>query len=267
MDNKRAVKLERPHNRFAGLAAVVTGGANGMGRAQALKLASEGAKVAILDIDEVAGRKTAAEIAKSGGQSLFFKVDLTKRDQIEHCIEEVIRAWGRISLLFSNAGRVIVKAYHKTTDEDYDTMMSLNVRATFLLTRKVLPHMVEQGGGSIVIMSSFNASRAVPLESIYSVSKAAVESLAKNIAVEYRTRNIRCNAVAPAFVRTTHGLREIDDFKALGIEWNDQALADTQIRVCEPDEVADVALFAASEEASFMNGSVLSVDNGWTAKG
>lgn len=238
-----------------------------MGRAQALKLAIEGAKVAIFDIDDLAGCRVAADIQRDGGTAAFYRVDLTRRDDIERDVDAVISNWGPVSLLFSNGGIVIVKPYTEMTDEEYDRLMAINVRSAFLLTRKIIPHMIANGGGSIVIMSSFNASRAVPLESIYSVSKSAVEALAKNLAVEYRSRNIRCNAVSPAFVRTRHGLNEIEDFKAQGITWSDQALADTQLRICEPEEVADVALFAASSEASFMNGAVFPVDNGWTAKG
>jgi NAD(P)-dependent dehydrogenase (short-subunit alcohol dehydrogenase family) len=125
--------------------------------------------------------------------------------------------------------------------------------------------MIAAGGGSIVCTSSISAVAATPNEVVYNASKGACHMFARAIAVEYRDRNIRCNAVCPGFVRTPHGLREVADLNRLGVDMSDAALAVQQGRICEPEEVARAALFLASDEASFVNGAHLFVDNCFTA--
>lgn len=254
-----------PH-RFQGKVAIVTGGASGMGRAQAIRLAAEGASVAILDINAQAGAVTSKEIGEKGGDAVFLHADLTNPDAIDAALETVAARFGPADLLFNNAGAILVKAYTETTEDEFDWLVNANVRSAFMVTRRVIPQMLANGGGSIVIMSSVSAARGFPLEAIYGMTKSAVQALTINIAIEYREQGIRCNAICPAFVRTAHGLREIDDFKTLGIEWDDDALAATQLRICEPEDVASVALYLASDEAGFLNGVAIPVDNGWMAK-
>jgi len=133
------------------------------------------------------------------------------------------------------------------------------------MTKAVLPGMIAAGGGSIVCTASISAIAATPMEVVYNTSKGACHMFARSIAVEYRDRNIRCNAVCPGFVRTTHGLREVAELNKLGVDMSDAALAVQQGRICEPEEVARAALFLASDEASFVNGAHLFVDNCFTA--
>ncbi len=263
--NPGAAAAVIPH-RFQGKVAIVTGGASGMGRAQAIRLAAEGASVAILDINAKAGAVTSEDIGEKGGEALFLHADLTNPNAIDAALETVAERFGPADLLFNNAGTILVKAYTETTEEEFDRLVNANVRSAFMVTKRVIPQMLANGGGSIVIMSSVSAARGFPLEAIYGMTKSAVQALTVNIAIEYREQGIRCNAICPAFVRTAHGLREIDDFKRLGIEWDDDALAATQLRICEPEDVASVALYLASEEAGFLNGVAIPVDNGWMAK-
>jgi NAD(P)-dependent dehydrogenase (short-subunit alcohol dehydrogenase family) len=145
--------------------------------------------------------------------------------------------------------------------------MDINVRSAFLTCSKVIPHMLENGGGSIVITSSIGGEKGFAYESLYCMTKGAVLQLARSIAVEYRDNNIRCNAVCPAFVKTDHGLREIDELDALGQKWNEADLKTVQGRLCNPEEVASAVLYLASDESSFVNGNAFYVDNGWYAKG
>lgn len=252
--------------RFAGDVAIVTGGASGMGRAQAIRLATEGASVAIIDVNDEGGAETVRRIEATGGVAAFVKADLTEAAQVDHALAAIGDRFGAPSLLFNNAGTVLVKSYAETTEAEFDRLVNVNVRSAFMVTRRVIPRMVEKGGGSIVIMSSVSAVRGFPLEALYGMTKAAVQSLMMNIAVEYREQGIRCNAICPAFVRTPHGLKEIDDFEALGLAWDEQALATTQLRICEPEDVASVALYLASSEAAFLNGVAVPIDNGWMAK-
>jgi len=253
--------------RLAGRTALITGGAGGMGRAASKMFARAGARVAILDIQEEAGEALVQEIERAGGEALFLPTDVSDTRAVRAAIARTIDAFGPIDTLFSHAGTIIVKPLHETTDEEYDRLMRINARSAFVVCREVVAHMLEHGGGSIVITSSIGGEKGFGLESVYCMTKGAVLQLARSIAVEYRDRGIRANAVCPAFVKTDHGLREIAELDGLGQNWDDADLHAVQGRICEPEEVAAAALFLASDEASFINGLALYVDNGWYAKG
>lgn len=253
--------------RLADKVAVITGGAGGMGRAASLQFAAAGARVAILDIDQKQGESAVAAIVDAGGEALFINTDVSKASQIDDAIENAVTAFGPINVLFNHAGTIIVKPLHESTESDYDRLMDINVRSAFLVCRAVVTHMLAHQGGSIVITSSIGGEKGFALESLYCMSKGAVLQLARCIATEYRDQGIRCNAVCPGFVKTAHGLREIDELDGLGQQWNEADLVSVQGRICEADEVASAALFLASDESRFVNGTAVYVDNGWYAKG
>jgi NAD(P)-dependent dehydrogenase (short-subunit alcohol dehydrogenase family) len=158
-----------------------------------------------------------------------------------------------------------IKPFLETTLADWEGLFAVNVRSMYLMTRAVLPRMIAAGGGSIICTSSISAVAATPMEVLYDATKGACHMFARAIAVEFRDRNIRCNAVCPGFIRTPHGLREVKELGRLGVDVSDAALAAQQGRIGEPEEVAKAALFLASDEASFVNGAHLFVDNGFTA--
>lgn len=255
------------HGRLAGKTAVITGGAAGIGRATSLAFSREGARVAIIDIQKPAGLETVGMIRQAGGQAEFFEADVSKADQVDHAFDAIARTVGAYDVLFNHAGTIIVKPLHESTEADYDRLMDINVRSAFLVCRRALPEMAANGGGSVVITASIASELGYALESLYCMSKGAVLQLARTISVEYREQGIRCNAVCPGFVKTAHGLREIEELDAAGQKWEEGALAATQGRICEPEEVAAAVVFLASDEASFVNGAALYVDNGWYAKG
>ena len=248
---------------FEGQNALVTGGASGMGRAQARMIAAEGARVGIFDINEVGGRETEDLIRSAGGEATFYHVDLTDVDRVEAALGQYTETYGTLDHLFNTAGSIIVKPYHETTEDEYDWLMDVNVKSAFIVTRRVVKQMAENGGGTIVMMASVASSCGFGLEAVYGVSKAAIHGMMINICAEYRDRNIRCNSVNPAFVRTPHGLGEIEKFKEQGVNWDDEALTTTQLRICEPEEVAAASLFLASPAASFVNGVAMNIDAGW----
>jgi len=253
--------------RLAGKIAVITGGAAGMGRTTSLAFAREGASVAILDIQKEAGEETVKLIRQNGGSAEFFETDVSDAWQVDAAFDRVIEIFGSYNVLFNHAGTITVKALHESTEEDYDRLMDINVRSAFLVCRRAVKEMSDNGGGSIVITASIASELGYPLESIYCMTKGAVLQLARSISAEYRDQGIRCNAVCPGFVKTAHGLREISELDDAGQEWEEGALADAQGRICEPEEVSSAVVFLASDEASFITGNALYVDNGWYAKG
>ena len=252
-------------NRFEGQAVVVSGGADGCGAAAALRFASEGAKVAILDFNECKGRETAAQIRAAGGEVIFARADVSRREDVRTAINSVAAAWGRIDILFNHAGTVIVKPFLDTTEEEWNRMMAVNVNSMFHASQAVLPHMIAGGGGAIVNTTSISGLTASALEAAYCTSKGACIQLTRAIAVEFRDKGIRCNSVAPALIRTAHGMREAEELVAAGQEWSDEDVTRMQGRICEPEEVAAAVLFLASPDASFINGEILMVDNGQLA--
>lgn len=256
-----------PNGRLAGKVAVITGGADGMGREASLTFAREGAKVSIFDIQDDKGTETVNMIADMGGEAAFFQCDVTKADQIDAAFKGAINAFGPYNVLFNHAGTIIVAPLHETPESEYDRLMDINVKSAFLVTQRAVKHMSDHGGGSIVITGSIASELGYALEAVYCMTKGAVLQLMRTISVEYRENGIRCNAVCPGFVETAHGLREISELDAAGQHWEEEGMAATQGRICRADEVANAVLFLASDEASFVNGAALYVDNGWYAKG
>lgn len=253
--------------RFAGKTVLVSGGAAGMGRAAAIRFAAEGGKVGVLDIQEEQGREVERAIKAAGGAALFVKTDASKAKEVAAGLRKINGAFGPIDVLFNHAGTIMVKPFHLTSEAEYDRLMDINVRSAFLVCRAVVAQMLENGGGAIVITSSNGGEMGFALESIYCMTKGAVLQLTRSISTEYRNHNIRCNAICPGFVKTAHGLREIKELDGLGQKWNEGDLNASQGRICEPEEAAAAAAFLASEDASFINGAALYVDNGWFAKG
>jgi len=251
--------------RLQGKAALVSGGATGMGGATSALFADEGARVAIVDRNGEAAEALASEIRSRGGDAIAVAADVSRAEDVAAAVVEVEAAFGRIDVLFNHAGSIVIKPFLETTEEEWDRLTAINVKSMFLMTKAVLPVMIGGGGGSIICTSSISAVAATPMEVLYDTTKGACHMFARAIAVEFRDRNIRCNAVCPGFVRTPHGNREVSELLRYGVDVSDAALAAQQGRVCEPEEVARAVLFLASDEASFVNGTHLFVDNGFTA--
>ncbi len=251
--------------RLRGKVSLISGGATGVGGAASRLFAAEGARVAIVDINVDAAQATAQQVIDAGGEAFVAPADVSQAADVERAVAAVLARWGRIDVLFNHAGSIVVKPFLETTEAEWDRLMAVNVKSMYLVTRAVLPTMLAQGKGAIVCTSSISAVAGTPMEVLYDTTKGACHMFARAIAVEYRDRGIRCNAVCPGFIRTPHGLREVEALQRLGVDVSDAALAVAQGRICEPEEVAAAALFLASDEASFINGTHLFVDNGFTA--
>lgn len=251
--------------RLAGKTALITGGAGGCGLAASQLFAREGAKVGILDLPSSNGVQIADEINQSGGIAYFTACDVSDATQVQNAVATITRELGTITVLMNHAGILSVGPFLETSETEWDHIMTVNVKSMFMVTKAVLPGMIAAGHGSIVSTSSISGVVGTPMEVLYCTSKGACHMFARAIAVEFRDRNIRSNAICPGFIATAHGQREIRDLSKFGVDVSEDAIKASQGRLCSPEEVASAALFLASDDASFVNGAHLFADNGYTA--
>jgi NAD(P)-dependent dehydrogenase (short-subunit alcohol dehydrogenase family) len=252
--------------RIAGKACVVTGAGSGIGKATAVRLAEEGGSVLAADISLERVAETVDEITQAGGIALAYQADVSDSAQVDAMVAACVARFGSIDVLVNNAGVNLPGVLHEVSNEVIDRTLGVNVRGPIYGCRAAIPHMLRQGGGSIINMSSVNGIVSEPFLAVYSASKGAIVMLTKGVALDYAKQGIRCNAICPGWVDTpinhAHaamlgGLQkvydEIDSFQPIG-------------RPGEPREIANVVLFLASDEASFMTGSVVVADGGMTSQ-
>lgn len=251
--------------RLKGKVAIVSGGATGCGAAAVRLFAAEGAAVGIIDRNVEAGQALAFEMAQAGFRVVFAAADVSVKDQVEAAVANVRKSLGPVNVLFNHAGTIVIKPFLDTEEADWDFLFDVNVKSMYLMTRAVLPMMLEQGKGAIVCTSSISAVYATPNEVLYDATKGACHMFARAIAVEFRDRGIRCNAVCPGFIETPHGKREVEQLSALGVDVSDAALKAAQGRFGQPEDIARAALYLASDDAEFVNGTQLFVDNCFSA--
>ena len=252
-------------DRLKGKTAIISGGATGMGAASARLFAAEGAAVGVIDRNVAAGEALVAELKAQGHKAAFARADVASKAEVEAAVAAVNAALGPVNVLFNHAGTIVIKPFLETEEADWDFLFDVNVKSMYLMTRAVMTLMLEHGGGSIVWTSSISAGYATPNEVLYDATKGAVHMFARAIAVEFRDQNIRCNAVCPGFIQTPHGNREVEALAKLGVDVSDAAIAAAQGRMGKPEDVARAALYLASDDAEFVNGAQLFVDNGFSA--
>ncbi len=251
--------------RLAGKTAIISGGAGGCGAAAARLFATEGAAVGILDRDADRGTALVEDLRAQGHRAAFAAADVSDAAQVTAAVAALAGAHGPANVLFNHAGTIVIKPFLETTEADWDFLFDVNVKSMYLVTRAVLPGMLAQGKGSIVCTSSISAVYATPMEVLYDATKGACHMFARAIAVEFRDRGIRCNAVCPGFIETPHGLREVRELTALGVDVSEAAIRAAQGRFGQPEDIARAALYLASDDAEFVNGTQLFVDNGFSA--
>lgn len=244
--------------RLGGKVALITGGSLGMGAAEARLFVREGAMVVIGDILESEGRQIESEINGSGGEALFVKLDVTKTQDWQRAINATVTRFGKLNVLVNNAGIIIRAPLEETTEDSWNRVLDVNAKGVFLGTKLVMPEMRKAGGGSIVNVSSISGMVSLGFPA-YNASKGAVRVFTKNVAVEYAKDNVRVNSIHPGIIKT----RMTEDDPRLQEQRNNLI---PMMRLGEPEEVAFGAMFLASDEASYITGSELVIDGGWTAQ-
>ncbi|GFZ91236.1 short-chain dehydrogenase [Paenibacillus marchantiophytorum] len=244
---------------------LITGSGSGIGRSSALLFGREGAHVIVNDLDETKGRETVQEITQAGGTARFIQADVTQADSVKQMVDDIIQADGRIDVLFNNAGISGVGALHELEPDFWDRIMSINVKGVFLPSKYVVPHMIERQSGSIINMSSCIAEIGLARRAAYAATKGAVLALTKSMQVDYAAYGIRVNALLPGTILTPF----VENYLRTSYDDPEAAIASLKTRqlsneLGRPEDVAQAALFLASDESKFMMGSPLYIDGGAT---
>jgi len=246
--------------------AIVTGAGSGIGQASAIRLAEEGAIIICADINLESATDTAQQIRDAGFIAEGYALDISDSQACTALVDHAVTKFGAIDILVNNAGVNLPGVFHEVSNETIDRTLNVNVKGAMYLTRAALPHMLKNSRGSIVNMSSVNGLVSEPYLSVYSASKGAIVMFTRGIALDYAKTGIRCNAICPGWVDTPinhahakmlggldHVYKTIDSFQPIG-------------RPGTSREIANVVLFLASDESSFMTGSIVSADGGMTAQ-
>jgi len=257
--------------KLDGKSAIITGGGSGIGRACALRLAREGARVMVADIRGSLAEETTQLVTAQGGDALFAQCDVSNEADVETTTAKAIDSFGSLNILVAAAGMATRGGIHELSLADWDRVIRVNLTGVFLSSRAVLKHMVNHGGGSIVTIGSIS-SVVIGVggsAASYKASKGGVLQLTRAIATEYAHKGVRANCVCPGAVHTNMGIHNRED----SVNWTTVIKDEVRTykfdvpihRPADPMEIANVVAFLASEEASFMTGAAVMVDGGYTA--
>lgn len=250
--------------RLGNKVAIITGAGLGMGREASILFAKEGAAVGVFDFNVDAGNETVRLIEQSGGKALFIHGDVSKEADVKRGIDETVKAFGKLDILYANAGVLWKdrdKSVIETTEENWDVVQAINLKGAFFLTKHGIPALRKAGGGSIILVGSISALAGFTLaQDSYTCAKGALISLCKSLAIQFAPEQIRCNIIHPGFIDTPLQAPYLNDQKRTAIA-NEIPLR----RLGTARDIANAALFLASDESSWMTGAEMIVDGGFMA--
>ena len=257
--------------RFAGKVVLITGATSGIGRAAAFQFAAEGARVSFCGRRENLGREVEREIKAGGGEAQYIRADVRNESDLRAFVDRTVQTFGRFDVAFNNAGITLEKPLHEYNSQEWDDVISTNLRGVFLAMKYEVPHMVANGGGNIVVTSSSNALATTEKRSAYSASKRGLIGLVQSAAFDYAPHRIRVNALIPGttdtqLVRRAAGMENAPDsvWEEMARLWAKSHVPGLQ-RLATPEEIAAVALILASDDIPFMTGAQMVADGGKTA--
>lgn len=247
--------------------AVVTGAAMGIGKSAAVALAREGANVAVADINDEAGQATVEEIQDAGGKAFYQHTDVSVTADVEALVQTAVERYGKLNVYVNNAAVALSDTVVDVSEETWNRVINTNLNSVMRGMKFAIPHMIEAGGGSIINLGSVQGLMGFSGWAAYAAAKGGIHALTRQAAVDYAPHNVRINALAPGTIMTPMNERifdEVDDPQQLIDTWNSMhALG----RFGQPEEVAEVIVFLASDESSFITGEVIRVDGGMVIKG
>jgi 2-keto-3-deoxy-L-fuconate dehydrogenase len=245
--------------------AIVTGGANGIGRATCREFSAAGLSVVVVDVDTNAARDTCEAVRAAGAAAIWVEADVSRSADVQRYVEAALHAYGRIDVLFNCAGYVHNGSILQATDDDWNFAFNLNARSQFWMIQAVLPGMLASGSGSIINMASVCGSvKGLPNRFIYGASKAAVVGLTKAVAADFVGKGIRCNAIAPGTVDTPSLGDRINSYTDPVQARKDFIARQPMGRLAQAEEIAPIIVYLASDESVFASGQVFAVDGGIT---
>jgi NAD(P)-dependent dehydrogenase (short-subunit alcohol dehydrogenase family) len=250
---------------LTGKRAIVTGGASGIGRAAAVLLAEAGAAVTIVDLEVAGGEAVVRQIVTAGGKAMFVCGDVSRAEDCRNAVQETVEAWGGVDILFNNAGIIRRATVTELSEEDWDRVMAVNVRSMFLMCKYVIPFMEQAGGGAVINNASGWGLTGGARAAVYCASKGAVVNLTRAMAVDYGSKNIRINCIAPGDTDTGMLRSEAKQLGEPVAAFLKESAIRPMGRIARPEEIASAVLFLAGEGASFITGAVLPVDGGGLA--
>lgn len=243
--------------KLQGKVAIITGGASGIGAATARLFVEEGAKVVLVDLNEEQGKAVEAELKAQNAEALFVKANITSEEEVQNIYKETIAAFGKVDIVFNNAGIGRVTPTEELEYAEWRNTVNVDLDGVFLVARDAIREMLKSGGGTIVNTASMYGWVGSPGSAAYNAAKGGVINLTRSLALEYATKNIRVNALAPGFIDTPIIPEESKEVL--------KTMTPMQ-RLGQSEEMAKAVLFLASDDSSFMTGNVLTVDGGYTAQ-
>jgi NAD(P)-dependent dehydrogenase (short-subunit alcohol dehydrogenase family) len=252
--------------RLDGKIAIITGAGAGMGKACAILFAREGASLCVVDINESSAHEVADQITRTGGKAIAIKADVSSSKSVQHMIEETMNNFGKLDILFNNAGIVEGGELYENLEESWDRQMDVNAKSVFLGCKFAIPHMITRRSGVILSMASAAALMGLKNRAIYSATKGAIVSLTRALAIDVAQYGIRVNALCPGTIETESLHDRIESAPDPEIARKQFASRQIMNRVGQPDEVAELACYLCSDAASFITGTTVVIDGGLLLK-